>query len=150
MPKPPVTVSATNPTRQSSASIPVYSASPPETPPMILSLRLRRSGPRVLHDGGPGGGGGGGGCGAGGSCGGLGGGGAAGGGADVMAPTLPIRRARHHQGTPPSDPGSSSGVITRVGSRCCGATIDAVTTAEAPPRPPLVRPRTGRVLAGVA
>jgi signal transduction histidine kinase len=41
-------------------------------------------------------------------------------------------------------------VITRVGSRCRGATIDAVTTAEAPPRPPLVRPRTGRVLAGVA
>jgi signal transduction histidine kinase len=43
-------------------------------------------------------------------------------------------------------------VITGVGPWCGGATIVGVTTpaAAAPPRPPLVRPRTGRMLAGVA
>jgi len=48
-------------------------------------------------------------------------------------------------------------VITRVGAGPCGATIEYVTTpvTAAPPgsiavRPPLVRPRSGRLLAGVA
>jgi signal transduction histidine kinase len=43
-------------------------------------------------------------------------------------------------------------VITRVGPGFRGATIGAVTitAAGAPPRPPLARPRTGRVVAGVA
>jgi signal transduction histidine kinase/phage shock protein PspC (stress-responsive transcriptional regulator) len=42
-------------------------------------------------------------------------------------------------------------VITGTGSRGRGATIDGVTTAlSAPPRPPLVRPRSGRAVAGVA
>jgi signal transduction histidine kinase len=68
-----------------------------------------------------------------------------------MPESLPTRRAGDHQGRPPSDPGSSSGVITGVGAGGAGATIVAVTTAaEAPPRPPLVRPRAGRLLAGVA
>src|SRR6185503_9018713 len=55
------------------------------------------------------------------------------------------------------DPGSSTGVITGVGPGWRGATIDTVTTTVtgAPPRgtaarPPLVRPRSGRLLAGVA
>src|SRR4051794_27591932 len=85
------------------------------------------------------------------------GGGAAGGGAVVMAGSLPTGAGRHHQGSPPSDPGSSRGVITGVGRRGRGATISSVTTTAigAPPRgtaprPPLVRPRSGRLLAGVA
>lgn len=48
-------------------------------------------------------------------------------------------------------------MITRVGGTVCGATIEYVTTTAtgAPPattadRPPLVRPRSGRLLAGVA
>jgi signal transduction histidine kinase len=43
-------------------------------------------------------------------------------------------------------------VIPRVGRGCAGATIDVVTTTPtgAPPRPPLARPRAGRVVAGVA
>src|SRR4051812_20355453 len=44
MPLPPATERATKPTRQSSGSMPLYSASPPQTPPTILSVRLRRSG----------------------------------------------------------------------------------------------------------
>ena len=57
---------------------------------------------------------------------------------------------------PHRDPGSSSRVITGVGRVERGATIDSVTTSAtgAPPRgtaarPPLVRPRSGRLLAGV-
>jgi signal transduction histidine kinase len=48
-------------------------------------------------------------------------------------------------------------VITRVGGRGCGATIEYVTTTatgqparRATDRPPLARPRSGRLLAGVA
>ena len=43
-------------------------------------------------------------------------------------------------------------MITRVGPGCSGATIVSVTITVpgAPPRPPLARPRTGRLLAGVA
>src|SRR3954447_8978357 len=160
-PVPPARARATKPTRHSSASIPLYSARPPLTPPRILSVRLRRSWGRT---GGPGGGGGGchiggarGGGGAGGGAAGGGGGGAAGGGAVVMARSLPIDPAGSHQGRPPSDPGSSTGVITGVGPGWRGATISSVTTTAigAPPRgtaprPPLVRPRSGRLLAGVA
>src|SRR3954447_19648960 len=43
MPAPPATVSPTNPTRQSTGSIPLYSARPPQTPPSIFSVPLRRS-----------------------------------------------------------------------------------------------------------
>src|SRR3954452_11286049 len=98
-PAPPARVRATKPTRHRSASMPLYSASPPLTPPSTLSVRLRRSCGRA---GGPGGGGGG--CQAGGSSGGGGGGvdggggvggvgggaggGGAGGGAVVMAGSL--------------------------------------------------------------
>src|SRR3954453_1199857 len=152
MPVAPARVRATKPTRHRSASTPVYSASPPLTPPSTLSVRLRRSCGRT-----GGGGGGGGGCQAGGSTGGGLGGGAAGGGAVVMARSLPIRDPRIHQGRPPSDPGSSTGVIAGVGAGWRGATISTVTTTAigAPPRgpaprPPLVRPRSGRLLAGVA
>src|SRR5688500_14493 len=96
MPDPPAKVRATKPTRHSSGSTPLYSARPPATPPIILSVRLRRSCGRY-----GGSGGGGGGCQAGGS--GVGG---AGGGADVMAMSLTGVLARIHQGRPPSDPGS--------------------------------------------
>src|SRR3954453_23201420 len=144
-PAPPARVRATKPTRHSSASMPLYSASPPLTPPRILSVRLRRS---CGRGGGPGGGGGGA------QAGGWRGGGAGGvgGGADVMARSLPTAHVRNHQGTPPSDPGSSSGVIPRVGWGSPGATIVPMTTVAtgAPPRPPLERPRAGRVVAGVA
>ena len=74
-----------------------------------------------------------------------------------MARSVPIRPPGIHQGTPPSDPGSSRGVITGVGPGERGATIDTVTTtATGTPtrataeRPPFVRPRSGRLLAGVA
>ena len=74
-----------------------------------------------------------------------------------MARSLPTGRPGIHQGRPPSDPGSSTGVITGVGPGWRGATIVTVTTTAigAPPRatgprPPLVRPRSGRLLAGVA
>ena len=69
-----------------------------------------------------------------------------------MPNSLPTSGALIHQGTPPSDPGSSSRVIPRVRRGCGGATIDIVTTIAtgAPPRPPLARPRAGRVVAGVA
>jgi signal transduction histidine kinase len=73
-----------------------------------------------------------------------------------MARSLPTGRPGIHQGRPPSDPGSSTGVITGVGAGWRGATISSMTIATgAPPRgtaarPPLVRPRSGRLLAGVA
>ena len=74
-----------------------------------------------------------------------------------MARSVPIRLPGIHQGTPPSDPGSSRGVITGVGPGERGATIDTVTTTAtgtptraAAERPPFVRPRSGRLLAGVA
>jgi signal transduction histidine kinase/phage shock protein PspC (stress-responsive transcriptional regulator) len=74
-----------------------------------------------------------------------------------MAGSLPIRPPGDHQGRPPSHPGSSTGVITGVGRGERGATIHTVTTiatgappAERAPRPPLVRARSGRLLAGVA
>src|SRR3954451_13526021 len=98
-PEPPAKVRATKPTRQSSASMPLYSARPPQTPPSILPLRLRYSCWRGA--GRSGGGGGGGGCQAGGST------GDAGGGADVMDSSLPSAGPADHQGTPGSDPGSS-------------------------------------------
>src|SRR5215212_1281664 len=98
-PVPPARVRATNPTRHSRASMPLYSASPPFTPPRILSVRLRRSCGRAGR--GSGGGGQDGGSIAGGR-----GGGAAGGGADVMTGSLPTPGPAFHQGTPPSDPGS--------------------------------------------
>src|SRR6478752_3769695 len=115
MPLPPAKVRATKPTRHSSASTPLYSARPPATPPIILLLRLRCS---CWRSGGAGGGGGGqdGGSATGGT----------GGGAEVMGNTLPTAGTAHHQGRPPSDPGSSSGVITGVGPACPGATISAL------------------------
>jgi signal transduction histidine kinase/phage shock protein PspC (stress-responsive transcriptional regulator) len=74
-----------------------------------------------------------------------------------MARSVPIRLPGIHQGTPPSDPGSSRGVITGVGPGERGATIDTVTTTATgtttratAERPPFVRPRSGRLLAGVA
>src|SRR5215218_10940424 len=102
-PVPAARVRATKPTRQSRASMPVYSARPPLTPPRILSVRLRRNWGRT--DGGPGGGGGGQ---DGESIGGGRGGGAAGGGADVMGRSLPTGNPGIHQGTPPSAPGSGA------------------------------------------
>src|SRR3954462_1399199 len=57
-PLPPARVSAIAPIRQSRASTPVYSASPPATPPITLSVRLRRSWARGCHGCGGGGGGG--------------------------------------------------------------------------------------------
>src|SRR4051812_18213257 len=42
-PAPPATVRPTKPTRQSTGSIPLYSARPPQTPPSIFSVPLRRS-----------------------------------------------------------------------------------------------------------
>ena len=69
-----------------------------------------------------------------------------------MAQSLPSAGPADHQGRPPTDPGSLSGVITGTGPGPRGATIDIVTTTvtAAPPRPPLVRPRSGRAIAGVA
>src|SRR5918998_1683268 len=107
---------------------------------MTLSLRLRRSGGRT---GGPGGG-------AYAAAGGSADGGA-GGGADVMAQTLLAAGDAVHQGTPPSDPGPQTRVVPGVGAGCGGATISTVTTTlPVPARPPLVRPHSGRLLAGVA
>src|ERR671916_597750 len=107
---------------------------------MTLSLRLRRSGGRT---GGPGGGGY---AAAGGSA-----DGGAGGGADVMAQTILTPDGEVHQGTPPSDPGPRRGVLPGAAERRPGATIGTVTTTlPVPVRPPLVRPRSGRLLAGVA
>src|ERR671917_51160 len=107
---------------------------------MTLSLRLRRSGGRT---GGPGGGVY---AAAGGSA-----DGGAGGGADVMAQTLLAAGGVVHQGTPPSDPGPPARVVPGVGAGAGGATISTVTTTlPVPVRPPLVRPRSGRLLAGVA
>ena len=74
-----------------------------------------------------------------------------------MAASVPSGSPGIHQGTPPSHPGSSTGVITGVGPGTCGATIVTVTTIATGPapgqiaeRPRLVRPRSGRMLAGVA
>jgi signal transduction histidine kinase/phage shock protein PspC (stress-responsive transcriptional regulator) len=69
-----------------------------------------------------------------------------------MAPRLPTAGPAGHQGRPPTDPGSTTGVITGTGPGSGGATISIVTTtvSAAPPRPPLVRPRSGRAIAGVA
>src|SRR4051812_20621734 len=107
---------------------------------MTLSPRLRRSGGRT---GGPGGGGY---ATAGGSA-----DGGAGGGADVMAQTILMPDGAVHQGTPPSDPGPRPRVLPGAAERRPGATIDTVTTTlPVPVRPPLVRPRSGRLLAGVA
>jgi hypothetical protein len=47
MPEPPARVRATKPTRQSTVSMPVCSARPPETPPSMRSVPLRRSGGRA-------------------------------------------------------------------------------------------------------
>src|ERR687883_616055 len=120
--------------------MPLYSARPPETPPMTLSVRLRRSGGR---SGGP----------AGGwwaIAGGSGDGGA-GGGVEVMAPSLAPRDRAVHQGGPPSDPGPRPRVLPSAAERRPGATIGTVTTTlPVPVRPPLVRPRSGRLVAGVA
>ena len=154
MPVPPATARATKPTRQSSASMPLYPARPPLTPPRILSVRLRRS-----WDAAGGGGGGGGGPDGGSSpAAGRGGGGGRSGCHDEKRAD-PGRRGIH-QGTPPSDPGSpscSSRVITGVGPGGDGATIVTVTTpATGTPlgrdrrAAAAVRPRRGRLLAGVA
>src|SRR4051794_34791359 len=96
-----MTASATKPTRHSSASMPLYSASPPQTPPSTLSVALRWMPARST-------GGGGGGCQGGGSSGGgVAGGGAGGGGADggggaaVMAGSVAARTQAAHRGTPP-------------------------------------------------
>ena len=71
------------------------------------------------------------------------------------APPADAIRERPHPTLVPQ--GLLSGVITGVEARAAGATIVVVTTpaSAAPPRllparPPLVRPRSGRVLAGVA
>ena len=120
MPEPPASARATKPTRHSSASMPLYSASPPETPPITLSVRLRRS---CARTGGPGGGGGGR------RCNGGGGGGA---GAEREAVRKSWQRACRrraaaiHQGSPhptlvPAP--LPSRVITRVGAGRRGATI---------------------------
>src|SRR3954463_12293479 len=113
MPLPPARVSAMAPTRQSRASTPVYSARPPATPPITLSVRLRRSCGRGA---GPGGGGGGhepGGCSvAGGGAGGGGGGGqplgppggGLAGGAEVRPLSLPRGRLPRYPGNPWTDP----------------------------------------------
>src|SRR5215213_48726 len=71
----------------------------------------------------------------------------------------PHRRARRPSGNAPirpwSCPRGRTGVITGVPGGCRGATIGTVSTPvpAAPvteaPRPPLARPRAGRVLAGV-
>ena len=69
-----------------------------------------------------------------------------------MAPTLLAAGDAVHQGTPPSDPGPPTRVVPGVGAGRGGATISTVTTTTlpVPARPPLVRPRSGRLLAGVA
>jgi signal transduction histidine kinase len=68
-----------------------------------------------------------------------------------MAASLPTGGADDHQGSPRTDPGSLSRVITGVGGPVAGATIGTVTTAVGlQPRPPLARPREGRLVAGVA
>src|SRR3954449_3295654 len=86
-PLPPARVSAMAPTRHSRASTPVYSARPPATPPITLSVRLRRSCGRGA---GPVGGGGGHQPGGGSAA----GGGGDGGSAEVMAPACRAGRRR--------------------------------------------------------
>src|SRR4051812_22080495 len=68
-----------------------------------------------------------------------------------MAQTILIPDGAVHQGTPPSDPGPRPRVLPGAAERRPGATIDTVTTTlPVPLPPPLVRPRSGRLLAGVA
>jgi signal transduction histidine kinase len=68
-----------------------------------------------------------------------------------MAQTILMPDGVVHQGTPPSDPGPRPRVLPGAAERRPGATIDTVTTTlPVPVRPPLVRPRSGRLLAGVA
>jgi signal transduction histidine kinase len=68
-----------------------------------------------------------------------------------MAQTILMPDGAVHQGTPPSDPGPRPRVLPGAAERRPGATIDTVTTTlPVPVRPPLVRPRSGRLLAGVA
>jgi signal transduction histidine kinase len=68
-----------------------------------------------------------------------------------MAQTILTPDGEVHQGTPPSDPGPRRGVLPGAAERRPGATIGTVTTTlPVPVRPPLVRPRSGRLLAGVA
>src|SRR3954453_13807415 len=145
---PPARVRATKATRHRTASTPVCSASPAATPATFLSvlLRARRCGAAVEL------------------------GGAAGRAAvevvEVMSSTCAVRAPggiRDRPGRTPTRPG----VRTQGDHRCAtgghGDTIDVVTTSTAPPagpaerlpdggapRPPLVRPRSGRGLAGVA
>src|SRR5918999_1401689 len=84
MPEPPARVRATKPTRQSTVSMPLYSAKPPLTPPSILSVPLRRSGGRAGEPG------------SGGGCSQVGGStdGGTGGGADVMGEACRARALR--------------------------------------------------------
>src|SRR3954452_9727251 len=99
-PLPPARVSAIPPTRQSRPSTPVSSASPPATPPITLSVRLRRSWVRGCH----------------GCCAGEGGGQeapegsaageAGGGGVEVMAQRLLGGAPRRYRGTTCPDPES--------------------------------------------
>jgi signal transduction histidine kinase/phage shock protein PspC (stress-responsive transcriptional regulator) len=68
-----------------------------------------------------------------------------------MAPSLAPRDRAVHQGGPPSDPGPRPRVLPGAAERRPGATIGTVTTIlPVPVRPPLVRPRSGRLVAGVA
>ena len=68
-----------------------------------------------------------------------------------MAQTLLAAGGAVHQGTPPSDPGPQPGVLPGAVGPGSGATITTMTTPlPVPVRPPLVRPRSGRLLAGVA
>src|SRR4051794_27302203 len=116
-----MTASATNPTRHSSGSMPLYSASPPQTPPSTLSVALRRSAVRAAGAGGGAGGGGQGGGSEG--AGSRGGGADGGGGAAVMAGSVPLRRGAAHRGKPPFLPGPRTRVITGAAPGPAGATI---------------------------
>ena len=140
-PVPPASARATKPTRQSSASMPLYSARPPLTPPSTLSRRLRRScgadrgagGRRLAGRPGPG-------------ARGTGVGGRRR-GCRCHGRSLPTAGPADHQGRPPSDPGSSSGVITGIGrgpavrrSFSCPPPVRAFASAVAAP--------AGRAVAG--
>src|SRR4051794_25741358 len=142
MPLPPARVSAMNASRHSRGSRSVCWARPPATPPIIFSVPLRvRPGRGVDGVEGPGT------------------------GSEVMPPRCPRLPASPIGESPeptlvlhtPSTPGDH-----RCAAGGGGDTIDAVTTSATPPagpaaglpgrpaRPPLVRPRNGRRLAGVA
>ena len=141
-----MTASATNPTRHSSGSMPLYSASPPQTPPRTLSVALRRRPSaggrrrrrrwprRRVGRRGPGAGE------------------RTAGAVRGHGRKRAAAAAAAHRGRPPFFPGPPTRATTvpHRGGRVRRWTMTPAPGTRGAPRPPLARPRAGRLLAGVA